>query len=185
MRTVLAAYPNEADRILTAYGITEETSDSKSLLSVLDCFNDTMFFAPVLTFACGWNGNAHVYYFNEGNPWEGSWKGRATHILDLAYLFQNFREFLTAGQQKVGIAFAEDIFKFCHGVSPWPAVTEGNFDKGFSARVYGSSDKGVARSVVNQAYGGETMRRGALRNLAAGVSLNDLVEVFVAFKATQ
>ncbi|OQE12807.1 hypothetical protein PENFLA_c062G07782 [Penicillium flavigenum] len=185
MRTVLAAYPNVADRILAAYGITEETSDSKALLSVLDYFNDAMFFAPVLTFARGWNGNAHVYYFNEGNPWKGTWKGRATHILDLAYLFQNFREFLTAGQQKVGNAFAEDIFKFCHGSSPWPAVTEGNFDKGFSARVYGPSDKGLTRNVVNQAYGGETMRRDTLRNLAAGVSLDDLVEVFVAFKATE
>ncbi|OQD69775.1 hypothetical protein PENPOL_c002G10596 [Penicillium polonicum] len=185
MRTVLAAHPNEADRILAAYGITEETSDSHALLSVLDYLNDIMFFAPVLAFARGWNGNAHVYYFNEGNPWKGTWKGRASHILDLAYLFQNFREFLTAGQQKVGIAFAEDIFKFCHGISPWPAVTEGNFDNGFSARVYGSSDKGVASSIVNQAYGGETMRRDALRNLAPGVSLDDLAEVFVAFKATE
>ncbi|KAJ5967319.1 hypothetical protein N7501_003567 [Penicillium viridicatum] len=184
MRTVLAAHPNEADRILAAYGITEETSDSHALLSVLDYLNDIMFFAPVLAFARGWNGNAHVYYFNEGNPWKGTWKGRASHILDLAYLFQNFREFLTAGQQKVGIAFAEDIFKFCHGISPWPAVTEGNFT-GFSARVYGSSDKGVASSIVNQAYGGETMRRDALRNLAPGVSLDDLAEVFVAFKATE
>ncbi|CAI7573943.1 unnamed protein product [Penicillium viridicatum] len=185
MRTVLAAHPNEADRILAAYGVTEETSDSNALLSVLDYLNDIMFFAPVLAFARGWNGNAHVYYFNEGNPWKGTWKGRATHILDLAYLFQNFREFLTSDQQNVGIDFAEDIFKFCHGISPWPAVTEGNFDTGFSARVYGSSDKGVASSIVNQAYGGETMRRDALRNLAPGVSLDDLAEVFVAFKATE
>ncbi|KOS36740.1 hypothetical protein ACN38_g12496 [Penicillium nordicum] len=167
MRTVLAAYPNVADRILAAYGITEETSDSKALISVLDYFNDAMFCAPVLTFARGWNDNAHVYYFNEGNPWKGTWKGRATHILDLAYLFQNFRQFLTAGQQKVGNAFAEDIFKFCHGSSPWSAVTEDNFDKGFSARVYGPSDKGLTRNVVNQAYGGETIRRDTLRNLAA------------------
>ena len=115
----------------------------------------------------------------------GFWiEGRATHILDLAYLFQNFREFMTAGQQKVGIAFAEDIFKFCHGISPWLAVTEGNF-AGFSARVYGSSDKGVPSSIANQAYGGETMRRDVLRTLYPGVSLDDLAEVFAAFKATE
>lgn len=184
MRTVLAAHPIETDRILAAYGIAEETPDSGAFLSVLDYLNDIMFFAPVLTFARGWNGNAHVYYFNEGNPWEGIWKGQASHILDLAYLFQNFREFLTADQHKVGIAFAEDIFKFCHGIAPWPAVTMADFDKGFSARLYGSSDEGVDRRVVSQAYGGETMRRDVLHNLATGVSLDDLAEVFVAFKAT-
>jgi hypothetical protein len=144
-----------------------------------------MIFAPVFTFARGWNGNAHVYYLNEGNPWEGTRKGSASHILDVVYLFQNFREFLTADQQEVGIAFAEDIFKFCHGVSPWPAVSMGDFDKGFSARFYGSGDEREPKRVVTQPYGDETMRRDVLHSLAARVSLEDLAKVFMAFKTAE
>ncbi|KAL4755536.1 hypothetical protein BDW72DRAFT_189286 [Aspergillus terricola var. indicus] len=77
--------------------------DDDAYPAVLNYINDVLFFTPVLTFAQGWKGNAYVYYFNEGNPWEGQWKGRTNHILDLAYLFQNFREFLSPKQQAVGL----------------------------------------------------------------------------------
>ncbi|KAJ5520425.1 hypothetical protein N7463_000878 [Penicillium fimorum] len=179
IHSVLAAHPNEAERILEAYSIADGTPDDRALPSVLEFFNDVMFFAPVLAFARGWNGDAHVYYFNEGNPWEGPWKGHATHILDLAYLFQNFREFMTPQQQEVGFAFAEDIFKFCHG------VLQAEDDKGLSARVYGSSNKGLVRSVVNQLHGGKSMRRDIVLNCVAGMSFDDLLKVFTVFNESQ
>lgn len=95
--------------------------------------------------------DAYVYYFNEGNPWDGPWKNRASHILDLAYLFQNFREFLTPTQQAVGLAFAEDIFKFCHGISPWPVT--GETTTGFTARTYGPSAQDRTAGQVTEPYG--------------------------------
>jgi hypothetical protein len=181
LRTALASHPAEADRLLTAYGINDDTPDDDALPLVLNYINDINFFAPVLTLARGWRGNAHVYYFNEGNPWDGQWKRQANHILDLAYLFQNFSEFLTPAQQAVGVSFAEDFFKFCHGIAPWPAVTAEDIGKGFSARVYGPSDRGLAAGVVHEPYGGESGRRNVLFDLAPGVSLDDLAKAFGIF----
>ncbi|KAF7590638.1 hypothetical protein BBP40_002586 [Aspergillus hancockii] len=101
-----------------------------ALPAVLDYINDIYFFAPTLSFARGWRGDTYVYYFNEGNPWEGLWKDRATHVLGQAYLFQNFREFLTAAQQLVATRFAEDFLKFCHGIKPWPPVVDDDITTG-------------------------------------------------------
>ncbi|KAJ5611260.1 hypothetical protein N7510_007979 [Penicillium lagena] len=181
LHIALASHPAEVERLLATYGIKEDTPDDDALPSVLNYINDIGFFAPVLTLARGWRGNAHIYYFNEGNPWNGQWKGQANHILDSAYLFQNFSEFMTPAQQAVGVSFAEDFFKFCHGIAPWPAVTAGVIDKAFSARVYGPSDHGLDAGVVHQPYGGESGRRNVLFDLAPGVILDDLAKAFGIF----
>ncbi|KAJ9288700.1 hypothetical protein DTO021C3_3729 [Paecilomyces variotii] len=178
IRSVLSTYPQEAEEILQQYGVKEDMSDDEAFVGVINFSNDISFFAPVLTFVKGWEGNAYVYYFNEGNPWEGPWKGRASHIVDLAYFFQNYREFLTPAQQAVATALAEDLFKFCHGVAPWPAVKGGNLGSGFAARVYGPSDEKLATSVVTQPYGGETMRRSILLDYADKIPLDLFVKVW-------
>ncbi|KAL2222273.1 putative carboxylesterase [Thermoascus aurantiacus ATCC 26904] len=183
MRSILSAYPTEAEQIIEKYGLSENTPDEEAFTAVLNFMNDVSFFAPVLKFAQGWDGNAYVYYFNEGNPWDGPWKNRASHILDLAYLFQNYREFLTPAQQAVASAFAEDLFMFCHGLPPWPAVKNGDIENGFTARVYGPSDVKPPAGTVSQPYGGESMRRSILFDYAARVPLDDLAKVAAAFRS--
>ncbi|KAJ5194583.1 uncharacterized protein N7498_008021 [Penicillium cinerascens] len=184
VRQVLASHPEEAQRILDFYGITEDTPDEKSISSIFKFSADILCHAAALSFARGWNGNAYVYHFNEGNPWDGPWKGHANHILDTAYLFQTFTEYLSPEQQKVGTAFAEDFFKFCHGLAPWPAITPGEINSGFSARVYGPSDQGKISGVVTEAFGGDSMRRSILFDGASKVPLDDLAKVFVNFMAS-
>ena len=174
---VLASHPEEEKRILYAYGVAEDTPDDEALSSIFTFITDVAFNAPTLSFARGWKGNAYVYYFNEGNPWEGPWKGRANHILDTLYIFQNFREFMDPGQEAVGVAFAEDFFKFCHGLAPWPAITPGQINNGLSARVYGYSERGLSTSVVSGPFGGESQRRSVLFDCATGVSLDDLANI--------
>ncbi|KAF9889576.1 hypothetical protein FE257_007084 [Aspergillus nanangensis] len=183
MKSVLSSQPAIAQQILDRYGLTSEAiDDDQALTAILNYINDISFFAPVLTFAQGWKGNAYVYYFNEGNPWDGPWKDQACHILDLAYLFQNFREFLTPAQQTVGTAFAEDFFKFCHGIGPWPTVTGGRIEAGFCARVYGPSSGNPTAAEARQPYGGDTRRREILFDYRNQVSLDELARVFVAFR---
>ncbi|EAU29334.1 conserved hypothetical protein [Aspergillus terreus NIH2624] len=182
MNTALQSHPMIAQEILKKYGLTENIDDETAFTAILDYINDVCFFAPVLTFAQGWTGNAYVYYFNEGNPWDGPWKNRASHILDLAYLFQNFREFLTPAQQAVATAFAEDFFKFCHGIAPWPAVSGGDVETGFRARVYGPSSDNLCVEETSQPYGGETQRRQILFDYRDQVSFDDLARVFSIFK---
>jgi hypothetical protein len=161
---------------LETYEINEDTPDAKAFASALTYVNDISFNAPALSYALGWPGNAYVYYFNEGNPWDGPWKGRANHILDVAYLFQNFNDFMSPEQAAVGSAFAEDIFKFCYGVAPWPA-TSNQIDSAPSARIYGPSDRGTTTSVSQQLFGDDTLRRRILFDCASEVSLDDLAKV--------
>lgn len=181
MNTALASQPTTAEQIAKSYGVSEGTSDEEAYPGVLDFINDVLFFSPALTFAQGWKGNAYVYYFNEGNPWEGQWKGRTNHILDLAYLFQNFREFLSPDQQALASAFAEDFFKFCHGQAPWPAITKGTVSNGFTARRYGPTSEDTAAGTVTQAYGGESRRRSNLYDYTDQVSLDELAKALNIF----
>ncbi|KAL1987849.1 hypothetical protein VTN96DRAFT_2252 [Rasamsonia emersonii] len=180
----LPDHPTEVRELLQKYGIAEGASDEEAFTGVLDFLNDVVFFAPVLTYVKGWPGNAYVYYFNEENPWDGPWKGRSSHILDLAYLFQNYNEFLTPDQQAVATAFAEDFFKFCHGVAPWSPVQGGDIESGFTARVYGPSREKRVTSVVSQPYGGETQRRRTLFDYVDKVPLDNLSKVFGIFKSS-
>ncbi|KAL4877999.1 Alpha/Beta hydrolase protein [Aspergillus karnatakaensis] len=180
--TVFPSQQDVVKQIQNAYGVTDErTSDDEAYPGVLNYINDVLFFNPALTFAQGWKGNAYVYYFNEGNPWEGPWKNCTNHILDLAYLFQNFREFLSPEQQAVATAFAEDFFKFCHGQAPWPAISKGSVKDGFTARRYGPSPETIPAGTVTRAFGGETQRRSSLRDVAEHVSLDELAKVFNVF----
>lgn len=183
-RNALSSHPQEAQRLLDVYKITEDTPDEKALSSILTFISDASFHAAALSFARGWNGNAYVYHFNEGNPWDGPYKDRANHILDTAYLFQNFREYLGPEQQAICTAIAEDFLKFCHGVAPWPAITPGDLNNGFSARVYGPSGQGKMASVVNEAFGEGSMRRGILFNCAFNVSLDELAKIATAFMSS-
>ena len=61
----------------------------------------------------------YMYRFNEGNPWPGQWQGKATHILDLVFVTQNFNEFLSDAQKQMAERFAEDVIKFVNGKEPW------------------------------------------------------------------
>jgi hypothetical protein len=181
LKTALQSQPAVVDELLKSYGITDESaSDDDAYPAVLNYINDVLFFTPVLTFAQGWKENAYVYYFNEENPWEGQWKGRTNHILDVSYLFQNFREFLSPEQQAVGTAFAEDFFRFCHGQAPWPAITRGTVTEGFTARRYGPSEK-CPSGTVTQAFGGESQRRRHLYDCTEKVSLDELASVLNIF----
>ena len=182
MNNVLSSQPDVAQRILSEYGISKGMTDDEALPAVLNYINDICFFAPVLTLTRGWRGNSHVYYFNEGNPWEGPWKGKATHILDVAYITQNFQEFMTPSQQLVAITYAEDFLKFCHGINPWPPVTDGDRTTNFMARVYGPSSEGHSVRQVSEPYRGESRRRSILFDCKDAVSLDELAGVFNVFR---
>lgn len=184
LKETLESHHEIAQRILDAYKISEDSTDEEAISSILAFFTDISFHASTLTFASGWPGNAYVYYFNEGNPWDGPWKGRANHILDVIYFYQNLRDFLTTEQKEVGEVVAEDFFKFCHGIAPWPAITPGTIDTGFSARVYGPSQKGIVASVAPHAFGGETLRRSILFEGSSVGCFDDLARVFVAFQSS-
>ncbi|KAF3386206.1 Lipase 2 [Penicillium rolfsii] len=129
------ASADKAAQILSAYSISEHIPDDQALKAILKFASDICFFVPVLNYGHCWSGNAFLYQFNEPNTWEGPWKGYANHILDVAYLFQNYNDDLTDRQRAVAIQFAKDVILFANGQRPWPVFRWETSD--LSSRVYG------------------------------------------------
>ena len=173
--------PQEANSLLNAYDISTASSDDEAFFAVLRFANDIAFFAPVLSYAEGWPGKAYVYAFNEPNPWEGAWKGHATHILDVSYLFLNYNEFLSASQKTVAYAFAEDMIRFANGVAPWPHFEAGSPQ----AKVYGPSDETAdgARTCMAAVLSNEMGRRDTIFQFKDSIGLDRLSQVWGAFMA--
>lgn len=94
---------------------------------VLNFGNDVRFAVAAREFARAWSQSGlegFLYRFNCPNPWEGVWKGHATHILDLAFLLLN-NEYLSKGQRQAAELFAKDVITFVHGRKPWEAYWNG------------------------------------------------------------
>ena len=53
-------------------------------------------------------------------------EGDTTHVLDVAFLFQNFNEFLPPAQKNVAVRFARCFIKFVNGEAPWATFETGN-----------------------------------------------------------
>ncbi|KAH8587937.1 esterase/lipase [Bisporella sp. PMI_857] len=138
--SIQKSLPDAADSVLQAYNIRSDMSDDEAFLGILNFANDIALHAPTSTFAKGWPGKKFVYYFDEPNPWDGPWKGRATHVLDVAYLFQNYNEFLDDEQKAVAEGFAESFILFINGKMPWAEYDEVKAQ----VKVFGPSSERVA-----------------------------------------
>ncbi|KAJ5950821.1 carboxylesterase [Penicillium vulpinum] len=172
---------DSAALILQAYGITETDPKEDTLANILKFGNDINFLAPVLVYAHGWDGNAFMYFFNEPNTWDGPWKGYANHILDVAYLFQNYNEALTEGQRQTAVIFGKDLIRFANGKAPWPV-----FDfaaEELNARVYGSKDleKVTARVDTTTGPNERTERRQTIFQLSQTIYLTKLSDAWDSF----
>lgn len=180
-------HPIEVQEILDKYGISGTTLHTDAFTGVLNFLNDVVALAPVVYFARSWPGSVNAYYFNEGNPWDGAFKGQASHLLDQAFLFQNYREFLDERQQAVAVALAEDVFKFCHGIRPWPvadAVSDGVElpRHNFPVRIYGASGSTQAPAhVAARDDEDTTMRRRTVFDYSDRLSLDGMLRVVAKF----
>lgn len=118
-----------AEKILEIYNITSDSSDDDAFAKILDFGNDVAFYLPTLSYATAFTAKAtktYMYRFNATNPWEGPWKGKSNHIIDVTFLFQNYNAFLDEGRQKTAEAFGEAFLKWVNGKEPWEAWTAKN-----------------------------------------------------------
>ena len=172
-RAVREALPADlATALLHTYAISDDGEDDQSWMSILSFASDINFYAPALAFAKAWDGKAYLYHFNEVNPWDGPWKGYATHVLDVAYLFMNYSEHLSPEQSTLASKFAEDVIMFVNGQAPWPA-----FDSEEPvARVYssGEADGKATSDVVPE-------NRDVWSRLTEQVDLDALSNAWVRF----
>ncbi|KAL2828858.1 Alpha/Beta hydrolase protein [Aspergillus pseudoustus] len=179
-----------ANHILASYQIdtaaAAATSDGDATLTkVLRFATDILFYASTLEIARAWaraqsrvrsSHKAFVYHFNVPNPWDGPYRGEATHILDVALLFRNYDEHLPDGHRHAAEIFANHFIAFVSGEEPY-----GVFDVATGgAMVYGPGPQGRVQHAKfvtgrsSEAYG----RRGTVFDLANKVGLDALSRVW-------
>ncbi|KEF63725.1 uncharacterized protein A1O9_01703 [Exophiala aquamarina CBS 119918] len=158
-----------AQRILDFYGIQDNTSDQDALHAITSFVTDTMFYTPSVAMARAWQ-KSYVCHFNEGNPWKGLYQGRANHMLDIAYLWQNFNHTLTQPQQAVAKVFAEHVIGFAAGGEPVPS-----FQQAQQVTVYGPSSLDIYSLVCQLGDDNVTSRRKAIFRLADEVGGLDVL----------
>lgn len=120
---------NIAPAIASAYGldVNARINSLESTKPCLDFAADVLFALPTryltraLAAADDSNNKVYLCHFNCPNPWDGPWKGHATHALDIIFALQNYRGYLSAGQQQCSERLAKDLIAFVNGEEPWPA----------------------------------------------------------------
>lgn len=161
--------------ILDTYCIKSTSQRQEVVQSILKFVTDIGFYVPAICIAHSWRGKAFVYHFNEPNPWEGPFKGFATHILDIAFLLQNYTEHLSEEQQESAREMARHVIGFVNGEDPFQPYRGQKFG---GARVYGPADEaGFIVSEHAEAFG----RNQRIWNLADEVGLEKLSEVLQNF----
>ena len=178
LRKSLSDHPSEADTLLAAYGITPELPDDVAFQAITLFATDISFHAPTMQFAEGWPSKVYVFHFNSPNPWEGPSKGVAGHVLDVAFLFQNYNKFLPAEQKNVAESFASQVVDFVNGRAPFPQYDPENG----GAMVLGPPAKGIefVRSKDPESMG----RRKTLLPVASWIGFDRLIQAWLAFMSS-
>lgn len=177
VRTTLSSHPEAAKMLLSSYNIIPTTSDDEAILSILRFASEISFYAPARAFAEGWPQKFFLYHFNEGIPWPGRFQGEAGHILDVAYLFQNYNEYLNNEQKKIARAYAVDFINFVNGEDPWPPVQS----RKLGARVYGPSSEGVTTKYVGDGNPKDIGRNERVLKLGEMAGFDNILAAFQNF----
>lgn len=164
-----------SSRLLAAYDLMPDVDDEKGFFRVLQVANDLKFYVPSLATAqfLGQDLKTYVYRFNEPNPWDGPWKGHATHILDLVFLLQNYNEHLDQRQRRTAEQFAADVISFVNGKQPWP---EWKGDEKVAKVLGPQGEINVVEDVPEK-----TGRKRTMLELGEHVGFDKLFEVYDGF----
>ncbi|KAH6703175.1 Alpha/Beta hydrolase protein [Leptodontidium sp. MPI-SDFR-AT-0119] len=165
------------ERLLSEYDIGSQAPRAQDIAvdNILHFAHDIGFYAPLITIASGFPGKSYVFHFNERNPWKGRYQGVATHILDAAFLFQNYNEFLDESQRESAETFGKHFIKFVAGREPFP---EYSAEKG-GAMVYGA--EGERQKFVTSKKSEDVQRRSTIFKLAELSSLEELSALWGSF----
>lgn len=179
--STLASQPEIAAQLLAAYGISPDLPDDDAILSVLRFASEIAFYAPARAFAQGWPSHGdskfYLYHFNEGIPWEGRFQGEAGHILDVAYLFQNYNNYLNDKEKAVAVSYADDFISFVNGEAPWPPASPPKL----GARVYGPSGGGKISNYVADGLPKSVDRGEQILKLGETAGFDNILDVFQNF----
>lgn len=187
LKTTLASAPEAADSILETYGFkstaleSSTEDDEVAFKNYLRFVNDVGYYAATISFARGWpEPKLFTFAFNEPNPWAGLYKGEATHVLDVVFLFQNYNNKLSPAQKKAAEGFGLDFARFMAGQEPWPAYTKAKR----TTKVFGPSNEGseAVSKIISDNESEESGRRVKILDIGEGVGFDVLAEAIVRFQ---
>ncbi|KAK4207424.1 putative carboxylesterase [Rhypophila decipiens] len=178
--------PTLAQSIISSYELDTSTTSNtpESMKPVLDLATDICFSLGARAFASAWsesdvpNTEAFLARFNVPNPWDGPFKGQASHILDIAFALQNYREFLPApGQRDAADLLTGHIVEFVNGGSPWPAYNKSGAMVYYAPAEDGAQDQS---GYVPNEEGERTGRRQILQQLMKQEVFDRVMEAWEA-----
>lgn len=185
LKTSLASIPEAAEYILEAYGFnstalkSQAEDDEIAFKNYLRFVNDVGYYAATVSFARGWpEGKLRTFAFNEPNPWEGLYKGEATHVLDVVFMFQNYNDKLSLGQRKAAENFGLDMARFIAGQEPWAAYSQAKR----SAKVFGPSGSEPLSKVIDDNESEESGRRVNILKIGEVAGFDALADAIVRFQ---
>ncbi|KAF4442960.1 hypothetical protein F53441_11604 [Fusarium austroafricanum] len=112
--------------ILDLYGVSPELSQDEFLKAMKDMAGDAIFKAHNWVAAHRSEiPQTFGYHFDQVCTHDSIFKGEAYHALDLLYLFLNFDEKLTPGQQKLARTMTSSFIDYAYGKDPWPRISDG------------------------------------------------------------
>ncbi|KAF4996281.1 hypothetical protein FDECE_12525 [Fusarium decemcellulare] len=123
----LFGHPDLVATILADYKISEGDEGKDAFHKIIALLTDVGFHAPTSIALKGWprNKDRYGYHFNAANPFPGPLNGKASHVLDVAYAFQNYNQFLSEADVDVAEDFASAIINFVKNGSPgWAAWSQ-------------------------------------------------------------
>ncbi|EKD15704.1 uncharacterized protein L3040_004010 [Drepanopeziza brunnea f. sp. 'multigermtubi'] len=173
--------PVAKQQLLEAYHIgsgsgNDAQNQAVATDNILHFAQDIGFYAPLVTIASGFPGKRFVFHFNEPNPWDGRYQGVASHLLDAAFLYQNFNEFLDEAQRGSAEAFGKHFVAYVAGREPFPQFAPG--ERG--AMVYGAGGDD-RQTFVRSRRCEDVGRRSTIFRLAQSSSLEELSALWGCF----
>ncbi len=158
IRNSFSSKPQVAETLLDSYGFTSspaaENDDDVSFMNFLQLATDIGYYAATTSFVRGWPesgaGKCYTFCFNEPNPWPGPFQGKATHVLDVAFLFQNYNDKLGPEQKAAAEGFGVDFMKFVSGQDPWQNSTAAHRTAKVFGPSLGPSNKGTEAVAVTK-----------------------------------
>jgi carboxylesterase type B len=156
--------------LLQVYGLSADLPDPEARSRILDILTGVGFYAPAVVYARAFEGKSHLLHFDERNSFPGPMRNRCTHGLELVYILQNYNEYLSHEQIRVGEEFARRILQFVSNKEPWK-----RYDSKGTAFVLGD---GRCEEIEMGSYDG---RRKELWNILERVGGDKLTQVVFGF----
>ncbi|KAM0328715.1 hypothetical protein ACHAQA_005128 [Verticillium albo-atrum] len=175
MLSVLQQHQAQVADILRIYNITPSLDRQTALIRILEFASDLTFQLPARALALNFAGRSFLLQFSEPNPWPGKFQGHSTHILDAAFLFQNYNDLLSPTQQAAAQQLADDVLDFMNGQVKWPAFNQAGV----------AILQGGERRYVEEPNDAGSARFAELRGIAQVVGQDVLLGAWTAFAFAQ